>query len=112
MDKTPRELPSAAEQAEELLTNADMEDWVEEIIRALCDENTERGVTIGYLLITKKDLRDERDQLKRELALANAKLEAAENVADRLLVLATKHCDREHHDWEAILSLANYKEQP
>lgn len=26
---------------------------------------------------------------------------------ERLLVLATKHCPREHHDWQEILTLAN-----
>ena len=25
---------------------------------------------------------------------------------DRLLVLATKHCPREHHDWQEILKIA------
>lgn len=26
---------------------------------------------------------------------------------DRLLVLATKHCDKSHHDWDEILKIAN-----
>jgi len=26
---------------------------------------------------------------------------------DRLLVLATKHCPQDHHDWDEILKLAN-----
>jgi len=26
---------------------------------------------------------------------------------DRLLVLATKHCPREHHDWQEILRIAD-----
>lgn len=26
---------------------------------------------------------------------------------DRLLTLATKHCDRSHHDWDEILDLAS-----
>lgn len=26
---------------------------------------------------------------------------------DRLLVLATKHCDRNHHDWQEILKIAD-----
>lgn len=26
---------------------------------------------------------------------------------DRLLVLATKHCDTSHHDWDEILTIAN-----
>ena len=26
---------------------------------------------------------------------------------DRLLVIATKHCDSNHHDWDEILRIAN-----
>jgi len=32
---------------------------------------------------------------------------ALEKERDRLLVLATKHCDTSHHDWDEILTIAN-----
>lgn len=30
---------------------------------------------------------------------------------DRLLVLATKHCDTSHHDWDEILNIANDEDE-
>ena len=34
-------------------------------------------------------------------------LRAMEKERDRLLVLATKHCPKEHHDWEEIIEAAS-----
>jgi hypothetical protein len=42
-------------------------------------------------------------------AQLRAVLEAVKKERDRCLVLATKWCPREHHDWQEVL--AKYKEQ-
>jgi FtsZ-binding cell division protein ZapB len=41
-----------------------------------------------------------------ELMTANKELSARVQERDRLLTLATKHCPREHHDWQEILRIA------
>ncbi|MBL3601080.1 MAG: hypothetical protein JMN25_14645 [gamma proteobacterium endosymbiont of Lamellibrachia anaximandri] len=42
--------------------------------------------------------------LMREAA---RKIESMQKRQDRLLVLATKYCPREHHDWREILRIAD-----
>jgi len=63
-----------------------------------------------------RKIRDEKDQRIAELEAENKRLDAharewglkaqrAQADAERLLVLVTKWCDKDHHDWQEILKM-------
>ena len=62
----------------------------------ISDDNETFHGFLGALSNLYARMRAERDEIREE--------------RDRLLVLATYHCPREHHDWQELLQIAGAKQ--
>lgn len=63
-------------------------------------------LTRNYLLIGQDAINAER-QINHQLTNYIDQLEGKQSAYERLLVLATKHCPNDHHDFQEIIRIAN-----
>ena len=89
-------------------TKPGMSSWTEDDIRRIVQDvlrenermNMERMLAaIGYKIVEQQDTN------------RDAEIERLRAIGDRLCVLATKWCDREHHDWTEIMDFYKKLEQ-
>lgn len=72
---------------------------------SILDKKLKR-LTRWMLMFEQPEPLDLGHEAQKDLAWAADEIIELSEKADRLLVLATKHCPKEHHDWQEVLRIA------
>jgi hypothetical protein len=85
----------------ELLSSTSSPNWA---VEKLAEELTRRDEKIERLNCL-QDLEQDVAELRMALQDRIAEVEELKQLATKLSVIATKHCPKDHHDWQRVLEL-------
>jgi chromosome segregation ATPase len=78
--------------------------WVR-AVEQMAEELTKRDEKIEHLRCELLDIEQDVAELRMALQDRIAEVEKLGQLATTLSVIATKHCPKDHHDWQRVLEL-------